>query len=474
MNRDRGRGRSPRGGRGSWSRGQGRGSPGDAPHSQPHRSSPRPGAEGHGPSANDFSGKEGVSTGGIASPQDMFPCSSSRCPEHKPAWSSGYKKEWSQSERKESSHAERLKEGRNLIEAEKADSKDVQCLVASDSGHKRDIYSLSNLDVSQNLHKGVERLQISENSGKMTGNSDNCMSSKSEVKDKPFSIKSPISTFGHQKPELSEYKVVDPPFDLCPPKAGGTVILKTSLLEQNREKRNEIKRSTEQPSQIVLQSGMVLLRKFISSRDQIEIVKLCRNLGMGSGGFYQPGYRDGAKLNLKMMCLGKNWDPETSKYGDHRPHDGAKPPRIPVDFFRLVENAIKESHSIIEKTTKASKPEDILPLVTPDICLVNYYSSTGRLGLHRDCDESEQSLNSRLPVVSFSIGDAAEFLYGDHRDVELAKKITLESGDVLIFGGKSRHIFHGVSSIQPNTAPKTLLEATNLRPGRLNLTFREY
>lgn len=112
-------------------------------------------------------------------------------------------------------------------------------------------------------------------------------------------------------------------------------------------------------------------------------MKLCRDLGLGPGGFYQPGYRDGAKLNLKMMCLGKNWDPETSKYGDHRPHDGDKPPCIPGVFFQLVENALKESHSLIKKTTKACKSEDILPPMTPDICLVNFYSSTGRLGLHQ-------------------------------------------------------------------------------------------
>lgn len=79
-----------------------------------------------------------------------------------------------------------------------------------------------------------------------------------------------------------------------------------------------------------------------------------------------------------------------------------------------------------------------------------------------------------MPVVSLSIGDAAEFLYGDQRDVDRAKTASLESGDVLIFGGKSRRVFHGVASIQPNTAPKTLLEKTNLRPGRLNLTFRQY
>jgi alkylated DNA repair dioxygenase AlkB len=92
----------------------------------------------------------------------------------------------------------------------------------------------------------------------------------------------------------------------------------------------------------------------------------------------------------------------------------------------------------------------------------------------QDCDESEASLVKGLPVVSFSIGDSADFLYGDQRDEDKAEQVKLESGDVLIFGGESRHVFHGVSAIHPNTAPKTLLEETNLRPGRLNLTFREY
>lgn len=92
----------------------------------------------------------------------------------------------------------------------------------------------------------------------------------------------------------------------------------------------------------------------------------------------------------------------------------------------------------------------------------------------QDRDESRESLELGLPVVSFSIGDAGEFLYGDQRDIDEAQKVVLESGDVLIFGGKSRHVFHGVTAIHKNTAPKALLEATNLRPGRLNLTFRQY
>lgn len=92
----------------------------------------------------------------------------------------------------------------------------------------------------------------------------------------------------------------------------------------------------------------------------------------------------------------------------------------------------------------------------------------------QDKDESEKSIRAGLPVVSFSIGDSAEFLYGDERDVDMAKEVLLESGDVLIFGGKSRNIFHGVTTIQPKTAPELLLQETNLRPGRLNLTFRQY
>lgn len=92
----------------------------------------------------------------------------------------------------------------------------------------------------------------------------------------------------------------------------------------------------------------------------------------------------------------------------------------------------------------------------------------------QDKDESQSSISRRIPVVSFSIGDSAEFLYGDQRDVEKAEKVIIESGDVLIFGGKSRLIFHGVKSILQDTAPKALREESNLRPGRLNLTFREY
>ncbi|KAK9126783.1 hypothetical protein Scep_015629 [Stephania cephalantha] len=261
------------------------------------------------------------------------------------------------------------------------------------------------------------------------------------------------------------------PFDICFVKREGPPKLKAPLHLKNKERRNELAKSSEQN---ILRPGMILLKNYLSPSDQIKITTVCRDLGVGTGGFYQPGYNDGAKLHLRMMCLGKNWDPQTRAYGEYRSIDGTVAPAIPEDFQMLVEKAIQDSHALIKKKRKVNNPENILPGMQPDLCIVNFYSETGKLGLHQDRDESRESLDQGLPVVSFSIGDSADFLYGDTRNVDEAKKVVLESGDVLIFGGESRHVFHGVPSINKGTAPKSLTEETNLRPGRLNLTFRKY
>lgn len=240
------------------------------------------------------------------------------------------------------------------------------------------------------------------------------------------------------------------------------------------EKENEYRQTVGWTREGILRPGMVLLKHYLTIREQILIVRTCQELGKGPGGFYQPGYNDGAKLRLRMMCLGLDWDPQTRKYGKKRQVDGYEPSVIPSEFKQLVHRSISEAHALIKMDSKVSNVEDILPALSPDICIINFYNTSGRLGLHRDRDESRYSLKKGLPVVSFSVGDSAEFLYGDERDENKAEKVLLESGDVLIFGGESRHVFHGVSSINPNSAPGALLENTMLRPGRLNLTFRQY
>uniref|UniRef100_A0A9I9DZ03 DNA N(6)-methyladenine demethylase n=1 Tax=Cucumis melo TaxID=3656 RepID=A0A9I9DZ03_CUCME len=356
-----------------------------------------------------------------------------------------------------------------------------------------ELLSSSAQNVSKSLHSAVERIQIQG----PTAVCGNCSDSfpydnrngsdvvgqelkvqptlESCAKDKSSTIKLGESNnvFNSMDSKDKKPSVDLDTFDICPPKTGG-VTLNPSLLAMNREKRNEMKRAMDGNNGIVLRPGMVHLKGSISLRDQAKIVKKCRDLGIGAGGFYQPGYREGGKLHLKMMCLGKNWDPDSSTYGDVRPFDDTKPPNLPDEFYQLVEKAIKDSYAIIAKDSTIKNPERVLPWMKPNICIVNFYSQNGRLGLHQDRDESQESLDKGLPVISFSIGDSAEFLFGDRSDVDQAEKVTLESGDILIFGGKSRHVFHGVTAIHSKTAPKALLEATNLRPGRLNLTFRQY
>ncbi|KAI3726626.1 hypothetical protein L1987_66424 [Smallanthus sonchifolius] len=148
----------------------------------------------------------------------------------------------------------------------------------------------------------------------------------------------------------------------------------------------------------VLESGMILMKNYISLMDQ-------------------------------RMCFGQNWDPET-RYKERYRGDGSELPPVPEEFIPLVETTIQDAQAHINSNVE-------IPLMRPDVCLVNFYTSTGRLGLHQDRDESPNSLRRGLPVVSISIGDSAEFLYGftHTTDENNLRKVLLESGDVLIFGG---------------------------------------
>ncbi|KAG6595567.1 hypothetical protein SDJN03_12120, partial [Cucurbita argyrosperma subsp. sororia] len=303
----------------------------------------------------------------------------------------------------------------------------------------------------------------------------NSTSSSQMERNEPFSFKK------HRSPDIGSKNSLAtanlPPiesFDICFPERRGKSKHRYSWQSKDRDTMKVMEHADEATNGIVMRPGMVLLKHYIPLHEQVNIVKTIQKLGLGPGGFYQPGYKDGAKLRLQMMCLGLDWDPQTRKYARKRVADGNKPPDLPPEFAILVGKALNDAHALIKNNGDTNNIEDILPTMSPDICIVNFYSTSGRLGLHQDRDESRESLVGGLPVVSFSLGNSAEFLYGDQRDVDKAGKIILESGDVLIFGGESRHIFHGVSSIIPKSTPKFLLDHTGLRPGRLNLTFRKY
>lgn len=107
---------------------------------------------------------------------------------------------------------------------------------------------------------------------------------------------------------------------------------------------------------------------------------------------------------------------------------------------------------------------------TPDAALVNHYLPEASMGMHRDADELTEA-----PVVSLSVGDACTFRFGNTETrTRPWTDVRLESGDLVVFGGRSRRAFHGVPTIHPGTAPDAVSlaqEAAHL-PGRLNLTLR--
>jgi DNA oxidative demethylase len=103
----------------------------------------------------------------------------------------------------------------------------------------------------------------------------------------------------------------------------------------------------------------------------------------------------------------------------------------------------------------------------PNLCLINYYDSEARLGLHQDRGES--SLDA--PVVSISLGDDATFLLGGLSRKDPVRRLELKSGDVIWFRGPSRLIFHGVEGIRCGSSA-LLDEAGFSEGGRINLTLR--
>jgi len=159
-------------------------------------------------------------------------------------------------------------------------------------------------------------------------------------------------------------------------------------------------------------------------------------------------------MRVRMLCLGRHWNARTYTYEPTRgDFDGAPVEPLPPDFAALAQRiAADAGHAFV-----------------PDLCIMNWYGADGRMGLHQDKDESRQSIEAGLPVVSVSIGDTARFLLGGVRRRDPVQAILLESGDVFVFGGPARLRYHGVSRIVPGTAPPMLGV-----DGRFNLTFRKY
>ena len=97
----------------------------------------------------------------------------------------------------------------------------------------------------------------------------------------------------------------------------------------------------------------------------------------------------------------------------------------------------------------------------PDACLINCYVPGARMSLHQDRDERDFG----EPIVSVSLGLTATFLWGGARRADRPLRIPLSHGDVVVWGGPGRLMFHGVAPL-----PDGWHERLGRR--RINLTLR--
>ena len=94
----------------------------------------------------------------------------------------------------------------------------------------------------------------------------------------------------------------------------------------------------------------------------------------------------------------------------------------------------------------------------PDSCLINRYVAGARMSLHQDKDEADFA----APIVSVSLGLPATFLWGGAKRNDRPRRLRLESGDVVAWGGPARLNFHGIEPV-----------ASGDEACRYNLTFRK-
>jgi len=157
----------------------------------------------------------------------------------------------------------------------------------------------------------------------------------------------------------------------------------------------------------------------------------------------------GYRMSVAMTNCGEaGWvtDRRGYRYDAIDPETGEPWPAMPPLFLKLAEEA----------AAKAGFAGFV-----PDACLINRYEPGAKLSLHQD--RNERSFEA--PIVSFSLGLPAKFLFGGLERSERPRRVRLESGDVVVWGGAARLAYHGVDTLAEGEHPLT-------GRCRLNLTFR--
>jgi alkylated DNA repair protein (DNA oxidative demethylase) len=191
---------------------------------------------------------------------------------------------------------------------------------------------------------------------------------------------------------------------------------------------------------------------------QRRLVEDFRRWALPPAGLRHPRVPTGHLMSVQSVCLGWHWHPYAySRTADDI--DGAPVKPLPDELAELACAAVAAAYG------PAAGGNLDATAYAPDAAIVNLYAPGARLGIHQDGEEPADA-----PVVTISLGDTCTFRFaGVDRRTGPFTDVELRSGDLLVFGGPTRRIYHGVPKVLPGTAPDHL----GLPPGRLSITIRE-
>ena len=245
-----------------------------------------------------------------------------------------------------------------------------------------------------------------------------------------------------------------------------------------------------------LPPGTVLLRSFLTLEQQHAILAAVDGV-TATVPFTIPEVRHPftgapAFANVYMSHAGRVWDgtkntyfpgglQAPSRFTDLRARDAVvvDVPPVPRTIMQLAEAATSEALRLEERAFEPPPfhacSGDSAAAASGFTAVLNYYSPWGSISEHADSSEPSLKEGKTYPVVSLSVGDAAQFtLYPGAGGAAAAAVlapiiITLRSGDVLLFGGASRLVRHSVAA--PEAVPDRP-RGLRMAPGRLNVTLR--
>jgi len=206
--------------------------------------------------------------------------------------------------------------------------------------------------------------------------------------------------------------------------------------------------SDARPSQEVIAEGAVLLRGF-AKPFEADLIAALRDV-VEQAPFRHMVTPGGHQMSVAMTnCGSAGWVTDRSgyRYDANDPEAGRPWPAMPPSFRELAGQAADRAG---------------FGGFSPDACLVNRYQPGARMSLHQDKDEHDFG----APIVSVSLGLPAVFLFGGLKRSDRPRRFRLQHGDVVVWGGPARLVFHGVAPLADGEHPL-------MGRQRINLTFRK-